>query len=232
MRRAVPLHYSDYGYGNHPVKLAFQQTLYEWIPYFKECTLSWDQNQPGDDGRYATTDDSFSYHCGMGPMLADSVDIRRDDYDFTRMRRMRAIWRQASPLLVYGDYYPLTPWSNQAERWVVRQFDNPEHGEGFLQGIRLPACPHETITVLPQALRAETGYLFTNPETAETRRLSGTELARDGFTFTLPPRAAVPSGFTGGYREEEAWREFMHGVQTYGQRDSASAVSLTTNRLA
>ena len=49
MRRSVPLHYTDYGYGDHPVKLAFHHTLYEWIPYFKECTLSWDI---GGKGRF------------------------------------------------------------------------------------------------------------------------------------------------------------------------------------
>ena len=36
MRRSVPLHYSDYGYGLHPVKVDFQRTLFEWLPYFKE----------------------------------------------------------------------------------------------------------------------------------------------------------------------------------------------------
>jgi len=38
MRRSVPLHYTDYGYGMHPVKLAFHHTLYAWIPYFKDTT--------------------------------------------------------------------------------------------------------------------------------------------------------------------------------------------------
>ncbi len=42
MRRSVPLHFTDFGYGLHPVKLDFQQTMYEWLPYFKETTQSWD----------------------------------------------------------------------------------------------------------------------------------------------------------------------------------------------
>ncbi|MEN6546059.1 MAG: alpha-galactosidase, partial [Armatimonadia bacterium] len=35
MRRSVPLHYTDYGYGLHPIKLSFHHTLFQWIPYFK-----------------------------------------------------------------------------------------------------------------------------------------------------------------------------------------------------
>ncbi len=88
MRRAVPLHYTDYGYGNHPVKLAFHHTLFSWIPYFKEVTLSWDQNEPGDDGRYDKLNDSFSFHCGMAAMLAPSIDIRQDNYDIALCKKM------------------------------------------------------------------------------------------------------------------------------------------------
>ena len=76
MRRSVPLHYTDYGYGDHPVKLAFHRTLYEWIPYFKECTLSWDLSGPG---RFDSQADSYSFHCGLAAMLFATVDIRRDD---------------------------------------------------------------------------------------------------------------------------------------------------------
>ena len=49
------------------MKLAFHHTLYEWIPYFKEFTLSWDLGQA--DARFDNRVDSYSYHCGMAPML-------------------------------------------------------------------------------------------------------------------------------------------------------------------
>ena len=80
MRRSVPLHYTDYGYGEHPVKLAFHRTLYEWIPYFKECHAFLGRQREWRDS--TTSVDSFSYHCGMAPMLFATLDIRRDDYDF------------------------------------------------------------------------------------------------------------------------------------------------------
>ena len=173
MRRSVPLHYTDYGYGIHPVKLSFHHTLFQWIPYFKEATLSWDQNPEGYDGRFDRVIDSFSFHCGMAAMLFATSDIRRDDYDFALGRELIALWRRAAPLLLHGDYYPLTPFSRSGEEWVAWQFDRPQLGEGLLQAIRLPDCARETFTAYPTGLDPESEYLLENPETGEQRRLPG-----------------------------------------------------------
>ena len=35
MRRGVPLHYTDVGYGNHPIKQMQHRLHFEWIPYFR-----------------------------------------------------------------------------------------------------------------------------------------------------------------------------------------------------
>ncbi len=45
MRRAVTLHYTDVGYGDHPIKqLQFRQ-MHEWIPYFRSHNMSWDRKK-------------------------------------------------------------------------------------------------------------------------------------------------------------------------------------------
>ena len=188
MRRAVPLHYSDFGYGDHPVKLAFHHVLFEWLPYFKESTLAWDLEGPA---RYDHRVDDYAYQCGLGPMLMPCIEISRDDYDYDLLRKLVAIWRRAVDLLLAGDYYPLTPIHRTAERWVARQFDCPEEGSGFIQGIRLPACPQEAITITPRALEPDAVYLFENTQSGERRRLTGAELIREGFTIQLPPRSAA-----------------------------------------
>ena len=191
MRRSVPLHYTDYGYGIHPVKLAFHHTLYAWIPYFKEVTLSWDVNESGEHTRYGDHMDSFSFHCGMAPMLSLALDIRKDDYDLALALRLTDLWRRAAPLLLHGDYYPLTPFSRSGERWVVWQFDRPELGDGLIQGIRHRACAEERITVYPKALQADANYILENPETGETREMRGSALLNDGFTVELPKRSGA-----------------------------------------
>ena len=197
MRRSVPLHYSDYGYGIHPVKLAFHHTLYAWIPYFKESTLSWDALGPDDDKWFDRPNDPFSYHAAMAPMLATAFDVRRDDVDHRTTRAMIALWRRAADLLLHGDYHPLTPFSRDPAAWVAWQFDRPETGAGLLQGIRHRACPAETITVYPKGLCPEAVYAFENPETGGRTEVDGATLRDRGFTFQLPPR----SGAVWFYRE-------------------------------
>ena len=186
MRRSVPLHYTDYGYGDPPVKLAFHRTLYEWMPYFKEFTLAWDIGGPA---RFDHPVDSYSFHCGLAPMLFATLDIRRDDYDFALARKMIAIWRRAAGLMLYGDYTPHTPFHRSAAQWVARQFDSPETGTGLVQAIRLPAAPDETLTIYPRGVQPEARYEFEEAETGELRDLAGEALIEDGFTFALPPRA-------------------------------------------
>ena len=191
MRRSVPLHYTDYGYGIHPVKLAFHHTLYSWIPYFRESTLSWDVSSAGATTKNSVQLDSFSFHCGMAAMLSVAVDIRNDEYDYALTLKLVAIWRRASEMLLNGDYYPLTPFSKSGERWVAWQFDRPETGVGFIQGIRHTACPDEKITLFPKTLEAAATYHLDNPETGETRTLSGATLTSEGITLELPPRSGV-----------------------------------------
>jgi alpha-galactosidase len=191
MRRAVPLHYTDYGYGIHPVKLAFHHTLYQWIPYFKECTLSWDIVQPGEDLRFDKQEDSFAYHCGLAAMLFPTLDIRREDYDLATARKMIAIWRRAAGLLLAGDYYPLTPFSRSPGRWVAWQFDKPETGAGLLQAICLAECPEERFTAQLHGIDPERAYVFENAESGEKLEIQGADLAREGFTLTLSKRSGA-----------------------------------------
>jgi alpha-galactosidase len=191
MRRSVPLHYTDYGYGNHAVKLAFHHTLYAWIPYFKEFTLSWDVCLPGEDLRFDKQVDAFSFHCGMAPMMFATLDIHREDYDFDTAVKMIAIWRNAAETMLHGDYYPLTPFSISPDQWVVRQFDMPENQHGIIQGFRLAECPEESITVAPRGFSPSNVYVFENQETRQVIEISGAVLDQEGFRFTLPKRSAA-----------------------------------------
>ncbi len=93
--------------------------------------------------------------------------------------------------MLHGDYYPLTPFSKSAEKWVVRQFDVPEGRHGFIQGIRLAECPQEAITVTPRGLSTGCLYVFENQETQQRIEIPGDVLAREGFTFRLPKRSAA-----------------------------------------
>lgn len=190
MRRAVPLHYTDYGYGEHPVKVDFQRTLYEWLPYFREMTLSWDLEESTAAGLDASELDSFAFHCALAPMLGLSLDIRRlGDYDLDLVHKMIAIWRRAAPLVLRGYYYALTPPGRTGTEWVGRQFCSADGHSGFVQLIRHARCKETACHVSLRRVRAERRYRFEEAESGIWRECAGNELAEDGFDLELAPRS-------------------------------------------
>ncbi len=162
--------------------------MFEWMPYFANAALALEEERAAAPRRLV---DSYSYHCGLAPMLHTGVDIAGEGYDFDLVKKMLDIWRRAAGLILDGDYYLLTPNHRTPEKWVARQFDSPETGRGFVQGIRLPACAEETLVVHPKAMRADAVYVFENCETGETKELAGSAVERDGFTLALPKREGV-----------------------------------------
>ena len=206
MRRSVPLHYTDYGYGDHPVKLAFHRTLYEWIPYFKECTLSWDIDETqtradaGWDGgaggststvtvraRFDPRIDSYSYHCGMAPMVFATLDIRRDDYDFALATKMIDVWRRAAPLHALRRLLPA--YTLPYQRQGVGRAGSSTILPPVRALSRASVCPpplRRARHVYLQGIDAAAQYRFENMESGETREVAGDALIRDGFTFALP----------------------------------------------
>src|SRR5205814_1153833 len=150
----------------------------------KEFSLTWDLQGPA---RCDHQVDSFSFHCGMAPMLFVTLDIQREDYDFALARQMIAIWRRAAGLLLHGDYYPQTPLHHAAGGWVAHQFDSPAAGRGLVQAIRLPGSTREKLTIYPKGLWPAATYAFEEAETGETSNMDCDAATRDGLTLTLTP---------------------------------------------
>ena len=190
MRRSVPLHYSDYGYGLHPIKVDFQRTLFEWLPYFKESCLSWDVADARAQGLAASEQDSYAFHCSMAPMLSLGVDIRRvEDYDLGLIQQMISVWRRAADLILNGDYYALTPAGRGGGEWVGRQFCSRDASRGLVQAIRHSRSPDADLAFHPRRLDPEASYELVEAESGERFRLRGSALQADGLVFKLAPRS-------------------------------------------
>lgn len=189
MRRSVPLHYSDFGYGLNPVKVDFQRTMYEWLPYFKDSSIAWDLADAQAAGLSASEQDSYSFHCALAPMIGLGLDVHRfEDYDLELVRRMLAIWRRAAPLLLDGDFYALTPPGRSGKEWVGRQFCSRDGGQGFLQAIRHAGSDEANQVLRPRRLRPEAQYSLEEAETGEHRELLGSALLEQGLRLDLPAR--------------------------------------------
>lgn len=116
MRRAVPVHKTDADYSNYDHKQGMHHTLYRWFPYFGTIVTGWGN---------PVVDDAYAFRSAFVPWMALPFDIRRADLDYAVIRRFVAEWRRIKDLF-YGDYYQLTPWTNQAADWIGWLFIDPE----------------------------------------------------------------------------------------------------------
>jgi alpha-galactosidase len=168
LRRAVPLLRSDYilepvGQQGHTYGIAL------WMPFF---------------GTGMNSMDSYLFRSAMCPGMIACYDMRPENRaDFAPLRRLVAQWREISPCF-FGDYYPLTPYSLNADDWIAWQFNLPEKGEGMVQAFRRAECNGETLTVTLQGLDPQGAYQVRNLDGGEWEQ-SGEELMRSGLKITL-----------------------------------------------
>jgi alpha-galactosidase len=187
MRRAVPLHYTDVGYGNHPVKQMQHRVMFEWIPYFRAHNMNWANADGGYEGNVDHPLDRYSYHSGMAPAISDMTRHDASEELVAQAIEMHRIWRRAARLMLSGDYYPLTQCRASSADWYAMQFDDPERGEGFVQAIRNTTAEGESLTVRPVA-DIHARYTLEDMESGKTLQLNGGQL-QNGLTFTLPKGA-------------------------------------------
>ncbi len=85
----------------------------------------------------------------------------------------------------YGDYYPLTKYSQAKDVWMAYQLDLPERGEGLLVVLKRPESKEGKITLKLKGLEGGASYEVANLDTEERRNLSGRSLMSEGFEVEL-----------------------------------------------
>ncbi len=193
MRRAVTLHPTDYGYGEHPVKQAFQKTWYEWTPYFRSIASSWDD----EDGNYGTSKphahgyDSYAGHCAFGPATTFGANAFAEEEEFRRAKAFRELYKRAAPYTLESNFFCLTPVRKSNEDYFSIQFFREETGDGLIQFIRNTRCEEDSITVMPKGFENEKNYIFEVPEEERSFTLSGSEINEKGLTASIEKRSGV-----------------------------------------
>ena len=185
MRRAVPLHYTDVGYGEHTIKQKQFRELFEWIPYFRSHNMSWDREYVEKElGREWVENDEFSFQCAIAPAVTYMTWWDADDEQCGRTRAAEKLWRRAADLMMRGDYEPLTVCRKDPGDWYAMRFD--DGGEGFVQVIRNRAAEDESFLVTFRADEDKT-YIFENVNGGPLA-VTGREIRSKGFAVTLPKR--------------------------------------------
>lgn len=171
MRRSIPLHETDYGYGEHPVQQAFMQTLYTWIPYFRGFGFSWERADGSYDGDGPRMDvpvcDEYNVLASFAPAMnfSDIVFYNRTEEEYAKARELAALFYEVAPVLISSDFYALTPYHKSRFKWTSWQFDEPEKEHGIIEVIRNNGAPDESLTVSPRLRDGR--YCFRNMRTGE-----------------------------------------------------------------
>ncbi len=193
MRRSVPLHYTDVGYGNLPVKQKQFHQMHEWIPYFRAHTMTWDKEKCVDGVVYAPNDE-FAYQNAMVPAVTAMMAYDAPDGELETGIAMREVWARAAEIILAGDYYPLSVCRKSYGDWYAVQFDDSDRARGYVQFIRNTEAEDEHYTA---AMHVEPGmvYTFVNGVSGERFVKTADELA-NGLTVALPKRSGCVLFYT------------------------------------
>jgi alpha-galactosidase len=179
MRRAVPLLRSDFQFphmagvveGNqgHTYGLSF------WLPFQGTGTYFYDA--------YAYRS-YYQPSFGMGVLTLENTAAQKKAYGECR---------QIAPIMLEGDYYPLTPYNRARNQWIAWQFNRPGEGDGVVQAFRRPDCAEASQTYRLRGLDPAAMYEITNFDVNGSTTMSGQDLLEKGLTVEIKdkPGAAV-----------------------------------------
>lgn len=183
MRRAVPLLRSDWSvtaFAKEPLQREGNQAhtygLSSWLPW-----------QGAGVPFFLDSYSVRSYYLpGFTMVLNDSWS--KSESSRTAVKRAYDECRQVARLML-GDYYPLTPYSLETDRWIAWQFHRPDLGEGIVQAFRRPDAANDTLTIKLRALAPEQRYEIENLDGGKAVH-TGSELM-NGYIITLRQKPAA-----------------------------------------
>lgn len=176
LRRAVPMHRSDYSY--EPVgqqNITYGMSF--WIPYF---------------GSPNVARDNYVFRSAWGPQINLGWDVRRKDLNYDWMRQGIAQWRGIADNY-FGDYYPLTPYDSSDHAWMAWQFDRADASGGFVQAFRRSNSVMDSAQLQLHGLQPDARYQVTNIDSPGSQTFTGSELMQKGLqvSLTKKPESAV-----------------------------------------
>lgn len=85
----------------------------------------------------------------------------------------------------YGDFYPLTEYTQNDDAWMAYQFDLPAEGEGIVVVLKRPASEFAQASFPLKALSSNAHYEITDLDNATMQIRSGAQLSSNGLETRL-----------------------------------------------
>jgi alpha-galactosidase len=181
MSRAVPLWRSDFAEFADRDKLGdanqcISYGLFSWLPFQgTACGGFWD---------------SYSFRSSYVTAF-DAGGINSSNA--AGQQQAWTEWKKIAPIMLNGDYYPLTPDGLSNNVWMAWQFNQPGTGEGFIQAFRRSNCDQPAQTFRLNDLDPAAHYEVNNLDVKGSTKVTGKELMETGLTVDIQdkPGAAV-----------------------------------------
>jgi alpha-galactosidase len=170
--RSIPLWRTDYQY--------WEPNGYQCHTYGLHFYLPASGTGNGDPRKYWFRS-SMGGAVVMGWELTPGFNIRGAVEDMAEFRTLRAY--------LFGDYYPLTPYSTGDDAWAAFQWDRPEERDGIVLAFRRPMAPQAAIIVKLGGLEPGADYEVNYEDYGVVVVRSGRELA-EGLTLKIPEAPA------------------------------------------
>ncbi len=93
----------------------------------------------------------------------------------------------------YGDFYPLTPYSQAADAWLAYQLHLPDADEGIVVALRRPASIYTSARLHLRGLSRDASYEVTDLDTGHSGKFAAGRLTDAGMEIKLPrqPDSAI-----------------------------------------
>ncbi|MCU0960720.1 MAG: alpha-galactosidase [Pirellulaceae bacterium] len=146
--------------------------LLQWVPLHMS------------DGPVLAAGNEYELRSAMTAGLNVKLPPQDDDASARQAQAMIDQYRSIQKYF-YGDFYPLTPYSQAADAWLAYQLDLPETGEGMVVVLKRPGSSATRATLCLQGLVRNASYDVTNLDTHKSAVVPSGRLTDLGLDIEL-----------------------------------------------
>ncbi len=178
--RSTPLSRTDF-VGDILANQNHSYGLLSWVPL---NTTSAGSLSTGNEYRIRS---GMTSGLSYGLFTSGDMPQRKADYrnfPFAEVKKSLEQYRAIAPYF-YGDYYPLTEYTQTTDAWMAYQLDLPEQGKGMVVVLKRSVADYNQASLPLKAIQGDSLYEITNVDTGEQKIVAGRELRDRGIEICL-----------------------------------------------
>jgi len=185
LSRSLPLWRTDFP-SSPTARQCHTYGLLQWVPLNATSASSFGPN--------ADYDLRSGMSAGVNLGLFSSGDLAQpatnyENYPYSEIARRIQQYRGIQKYF-YGDFYPLTEYTQAEDAWMAYQLDLREDGEGLVVALKRPRSSYSDAVLRLEGLDSRASYEIANLDGGAPRVVSGVDLVNPGLPVHLEARPA------------------------------------------